>query len=646
MSLQTTGNTIRLAAAEARHFLLDLAFEELESQTPVAGLVVAEGIISDPVTGKSTTYWDLFAGKRFSRQIKGLAPPKSPEQHSIVGEAATRLDLLPKVTGQPNFVHDVDLPGLVHGRVVRPPHYRARLVSVSTEAILHMPGVLKVVQDGTFLAVLAEREEQAIWASEQLKEQAVWENEADIPTTPAGLYDYLRSQAAEAYLVQNGLAVEEPIPPLAPEAGGAKQKRLTATYLRPYQMHASLGPSAAVAHLEDGKLSIWSHSQGIFLLQGAIADVLGMARADVRVIHQEGAGCYGHNGADDVALDAALLARALPGRPVSLKWMRSDEHGWEPYGAAMVVKVQADLDETGTVSGWYHDIWSYPHTTRPRPAGEKSGLLAAWHLEKAFAPIPPQIRFMPHFGSYRNADPLYAVQHRRIVTNFVADSPLRTSAMRSLGAYANVFAIESFMDELATEAGVDPVAFRLNHLGDERAKAVIRAAAEKANWEPRSQPAGTGYGRGIAFAQYKNIQCYAAIVVELHVDRDSGEIHLDRAIIAAEAGQIVNPDGLSNQLEGGFVQAASWTLAEEVAFDHHGILSQDWDSYPVLRFSGIPVIETVLLNRPTLPFLGSGEATQNPTPAAIANAVYDAVGIRLRQIPFTPTRVKALLDVA
>ena len=248
-----------------------------------------------------------------------------------------------------------------------------------------------------------------------------------------------------------------------------------------------------------------------------------------------------------------------------------------------------------------------------------------------------------HFGGYRNADPLYAFAQRQIVSHFVPNSPLRTSAMRSLGAYANVFAIESFMDELALAAGMDPVAFRLQHLADERAKAVIEAAAHKAGWQPHLRPAGNGRGQGIAFAQYKNIQCYAAIVVDVSVDRVSGQIHLEKAVIAAEAGQVVNPDGLSNQLEGGFVQAASWTLLEQVQFAANGITSRDWESYPILSFTAAPVIETVLLNRPELPFLGSGEATQNPTPAAIANAVFDAIGVRLREIPFTPARVRAAL---
>jgi CO/xanthine dehydrogenase Mo-binding subunit len=300
----------------------------------------------------------------------------------------------------------------------------------------------------------------------------------------------------------------------------------------------------------------------------------------------------------------------------------------------MVLKLQASLDEQGRVVDWNHDVWSYPHTSRPRPASEgQSGLLASWHLERPFTPPPPRNIMGTHFGGYRNADPLYAFPQRRVVNHFVPNSPLRTSSLRSLGAYANVFAIESFMAELAAAAGVDPVEFRLRHLTDERATAVIEAAAKKANWRVGKRPSGqNGRGQGIAFAQYKNIQCYAAIIVELRVE--NSEIHLERAVIAADAGQVVNPDGLSNQLEGGFVQAASWTLAEAVAFDAHGILSQDWDSYPILRFSGVPIIETVLLNRPNLPFLGSGEATQNPTPAAIANAVFDAVGVRMRELPF------------
>jgi CO/xanthine dehydrogenase Mo-binding subunit len=420
---------------------------------------------------------------------------------------------------------------------------------------------------------------------------------------------------------------------------------LEATYYRPYQMHASLGPSAAVAQFKDEKLTIWVHSQGVYPIRSAIAPVLGLREGDIRIIQTEGSGCYGHNGADDAALDAALLARKFAGRHVSLKWMRADELTWEPYGPAMVMKLRASLGAAGEVLDWNHDVWSYPHLGRPSAGGRQSGLLAAWHLAEPWEKVQRRPIHAPHIGAHRNADPLYDFSRKRIVKHFVPDSPLRVSAMRGLGAYGNVFAIESFIDELATAAGVDPIEFRLRNLKDGRARAVIRAAAEKANWQP-GQHFGQNRGRGLAFAQYKNRQCYAAVVVDLHVDRESGEIKLERAIIAADAGQVVNPDGLSNQLEGGFVQSASWTLREQVNFDENGIIAEDWDSYPILRFPDVPLIETVLINRPELPFLGSGEAAQGPTPAAIANAVFDAVGVRLRQIPFTEERVKAALTAA
>jgi CO/xanthine dehydrogenase Mo-binding subunit len=319
--------------------------------------------------------------------------------------------------------------------------------------------------------------------------------------------------------------------------------------------------------------------------------------------------------------------------------MRPDEFAWEPYGPAMVMKVQASLGKNKEIMDWNYDVWSYPHLGRSRGGMRTADLVASWHLAEPFEKPQPMPVHAPHIGGHRNADPLYNLHHKRIVKHFVPDSPLRTSAMRGLGAYANVFAIESFMDELAHAAGCDPVAFRLRNLDDPRARVVIKTAAEKAGWNPKESQ-GVDLGRGIAFAQYKNRQCYAAVVVDLHVDRDNGVIHLERVTIAADAGQVINPDGLSNQLEGGFIQSASWTLKEQVNFNPDGITSRDWDSYPILQFPDIPKIEVVLINRPGAPTLGSGEATQGPTGAAIANAVFDAVGVRLREIPFTPERLK------
>ncbi len=644
MSVQVSGNAIRQAAAEARQHLLAFAHEALEAESPPAALVVQDGTITDPATGRQISYWTLFGGQSFGRQITGTVQPKAFAAHQVVGQAATRLDLPAKVAGLPSFVHDLALPGMVHGRMVRPPTYSARLASVDEDAVTCLPGVIAIVRHGSLLGVIAEREEQAIAAGVALRAAATWDTAraASEDPLPAGaIYAHLLSQPPQSQLVIDGALTSDPIPPISTPTDA--KHTLHAAYYRPYQMHAALGPSAAVAQWRAGKLTVWSHTQGAYPLRAALAQVLSLAPADIHVIHTEGAGCYGHNGADDVALDAALLACALPDRPISVKWMREDEHAWEPYGPAMVIKLQASLDGAGIISSWNEDIWSYPHSGRPRAGGETSGLLAAWHLDPPFPPPTNRLMGGRHSGSFRNGDPLYAFPQRRIVNHHVDNSPLRTSSMRSLGAYANIFAIESFMDELAQTAGMDPVAFRLQHLTDERAKAVIEAAATKAGWQPRLQSANTGRGRGIAFAQYKNIQCYAAVVVEVRVDGERGQIHLERAVIAADAGQVINPDGLSNQLEGGFVQAASWTLLEEVDFDTTGITSRDWESYPILRFTNAPVIETVLLNRPELPFLGSGEASQNPTPAAIANAVFDAMGIRLRQIPFTPERVREAL---
>ena len=639
MSLETSGNAIRYAAADVRQMALAVAHEELEA--PIDRITLLDGTIADPVTGRTTTYWDLFGGKKFGVQVSGFARPKGAEAYAVVGQPTERLDLLAKVTGRAHFVHDLDLPGMAHGRVVRPPNYGARLLSADVDAVSRMPGVIQVVRDGSFLGVVAEREEQAVQAMEALRATATWEPGPALPPQES-LYDQMRNQPGQPSLIVDGTPVDAPIPPVEIPSGTAQT--LTATYTRPYHMHASLGPSAAVAQwaMADGSLTVWTHSQGPYPLRAEIAQVLDMPEEAIRAIHMDGPGCYGHNGADDAAFDAVLLARAVPGRPLALKWMRADEHAWEPYGTATVLTMQASLDASGNVIAWNHDVWGFPHSGRPRGHPGTSGLLAAWYLDAPFAPPPPQPSKGPQSGTYRNAEPLYTFPQKRIVEHFLPDSPLRVSALRGLGSYANIFAIESFVDELARAAGIDPVEFRLRHLADrltdERARAVIEAAADKAGALP------DGLGRGIGFSQYKNRQSYVAVIVDLSVDRDSGRVHLARAVVAADVGQIVNPNGLSSQLEGAFLQSASWTLNEQVTFDADGVTSTDWLSYPILRFRDAPVIETVLLNRPGAPYLGVGEGAQGPIAAAIANAIHDAAGIRLRDIPFTPERVKAALS--
>jgi CO/xanthine dehydrogenase Mo-binding subunit len=476
---------------------------------------------------------------------------------------------------------------------------------------------------------------------EMLKASATWQSKAHLPPYKAQ-YDALLQQTDQPFLIVDGTATDDPIPAL--ERPTEAVNTLKATYKRPFQMHAALGPSAAVALLSGNKLTVWTHAQGVYPVRAAIAPILGMSEEDVRLIYTDGPGVYGQNGADDAALDAALLAQALPERPVSLQWTRADEHTWEPYTPAMVIRLQASLDGQGKVIDWNHDVWSPAHIGRSQPSDNDSSLIAAWHLSPPYSQPPSRPAGGSHSGGHRNADPLYTFERRRIVKHFLPNSLLRSSSMRGLGAYANIFAIESFMDELADAAGIDPVDFRLRHLADKRARAVIEAAAEKAGWRSDQIAGADGQGRGFAFAQYRNKQTYTAVVVDLSVDRNSGAIKLERAVIAADAGQIINPDGLSNQLEGGFVQSASWTLYEQVTFDERGISSTDWDSYPILRFSNAPAIETVLLNGPDLPHVGAGEASLGPTPAAIGNAIYRALGIRLRQVPFSPQRVLAALE--
>jgi nicotinate dehydrogenase subunit B len=628
MSMEHAGTAVRQAAAEARHYLLELAAQRLG--VPLPQLEVDDGEVRVRGRALRTSYAELLGGKRFERRVSGEVFPKDPGQHRIVGRPGPRIDLRAKLTGGA-FLHDLRFPGMLFGRVVRPPSHGAQLLELDESAARALPGVRAIVRDGSFVGVVAEREEQAVRARELLRAAARWQESAQLPGA-ANAQAHLLAQPRLGFRVVNGAGVEGPVEPHVDPPDAAHT--LSAQYWRPFQMHASIGPSAAIARSDaDGALTVWSHSQGISVLRHSLAQALGTSAERVRVIHADGAGSYGHNGADDAALDAALLARAVPCAPVLLQWMRDDEHTWEPYGPAMCMELRASLDANGDISDWSHETFSYTHSGRPLPVPERSNLVAAWHRARPLRPIRGRPRLEPHAGIHRNADPYYRIPRVRVVKQFVENPPLRSSSLRGLGAFANVFAIESFMDELAGAAGRDPLGFRLAHLRDARARAVLEAAAGRAGWPGPARPARA---QGLAFARYKNEKCYAAVVVELEADAQSGAIRLLRAVIAADAGEIVDPDGLTNQLEGGFIQAASWALKEEVSFDATRITSRDWDSYPILRFDEVPEVETVLLDRPGQPFLGSGEATQGPTPAAIANAVARATGRRLRRLPLLP----------
>ncbi|WP_224243246.1 xanthine dehydrogenase family protein molybdopterin-binding subunit [Hyalangium gracile] len=623
MSTSEGGMAVRYAAAEVRSVLVAMAGKQLGA--PVSRLRVQDGTVTDPSSKRSVTYWSLIGGQELKREATGSVSPKPASARRYVGRSIPRRDLPPKVTGEAIFVQDLRPKSLVHGRVVRPPSYGAALVEADTAAVTSMPGVLKVVRDGNFLAVIAAKEWQAIRAADRLARSAQWREKAALPVDP---YGWLQEQPTEDTLIQDS----------ARKGGPAPARTLEASYRRPYQMHGSLGPSCAVAEWNGEVLTVHTHSQSVFDTCEAIAKMLGLPNEKVQGQHMNGAGCYGHNGADDAAADAALLARALPGRAVRVQWSRQDEHTWEPYGPAMVTKVRAGVDSRGNVLDWAYELWSTSHGMRP--GGNPGNLLAGQSLVTPFLVPIPKNGGPPNYAADRNAIPLYAFPGQKVTTHFVTATPVRTSSHRGLGAYANVFSIESFMDELAHSARVDPIEYRLRQLRDERAKAVITRAAKRFGWSSFSREPQRG--RGVGFARYKNVASYCAVCLEVLVDPQSHAIRVVRAVLAADAGEVVNPDGLVNQLEGGLIQSLSWSLKEAVQYDAHRILSRDWSTYPILTFSEVPSVEVELIDRPGEPFLGAGEAAQGPTAAALANAVFDATGSRVRELPLTPQRLASV----
>jgi nicotinate dehydrogenase subunit B len=629
-SMENGGTALRLACAEARSILLDRAAAQLgvaAAQLKTEnGFVVAQG-------GKRISYGKLIADGMLHREASAKVAPKNPAQYRLVGTPVPRRDIPAKVTGGAAYVHDMRLPGMLFGRVARPPSYRAVLADINQGAVRAMPGVVAVVVNGDFLGVVAMREEQAIAAREALIKNAKWHESPDLPE-PDKIHDWLK----QAKLQDNVISTKSGDAPAA-------AKRLEASYTRPFLAHAPIGPSCAIAqfHAPD-RLQVWSHTQGVYPLRQDLAKALEMPPSAITVSYAEGSGCYGHDGADDAALDAALLARAVSGKPVKLQLMRQDEFAWEPYGSAMVSTAHAALSADGTIVDWQYELWSNTHNGRP---GSPDGvnLLAAWYYENPKAPPPPRNLPQPNGGGDRNALPLYDFPNQKVTNHLVVDMPLRVSALRTLGGYHNVFALESFMDELALAAGADAVEFRLRHLKDPRAKAVIEAAAKKAGWKPGANltAAGAMRGHGVAFAKYKNLATYVAVIADVVIDAKTGIIRVPRLVAAADAGLIINPNGLANQIEGGCIQSTSWTLHEQVSFDHARVTSRDWTGYPILTFPEVPEIEVVLLNHPAEETLGAGEAAQGPTAAAIANAVANATGRRIRDLPLSADRIKQAL---
>jgi CO/xanthine dehydrogenase Mo-binding subunit len=621
MSIHDSGSALRQACAEARAILLEAAAKELGVDS--ASLSVSDGEIAAP-DGRGASYWSLPTEELLDRDATAGVAPKDPGHRELTGESAARTDLPDKVFGRARFVHDIDFPDMLHGRVLRPPSPGARLVSLEDTAARALPGVVAVVRDGRFIGVVAEREEVALKAIERLRAGAQWQERETLPDA---------SRLGE-WLVEQQVETTPIVEKAGPSSGAATTKR--ARFTKPYIAHASLGPSCAAARWEGDRLHVWSHTQGIFNQRADLALAFAMPPEQITVEHMEGAGCYGHNAQDDVAFDAALLARAVPGRPVKVTWSRECELSCAPFGPAMRVDLEADLDEQGEVLAWRGDVWSNGHSTRPGRA-KTPHLLAAMHLEN---PAPPMLANNTPLesggGAQRNAIPPYdfpalAIRNHRLLT-----MPLRTSALRALGAFLNVYAVEGLVDEIALARGEDPLAWRLRHLPDPRGRDVLEAAARLAGWSGRRKEEGRGFGVG--YARYKQNAAYCAVIAEVLADR---EIRVRRLWIAVDVGLAVNPDGVANQIEGGAIQAASWTLKEAVKFDRTRVTSATWEEYPILRFSEVPQVQVQLLQRPGEPSVGAGEAPSGPTGAAIGNAVFDALGIRIRDLPITPERILA-----
>ncbi|QBR02005.1 xanthine dehydrogenase family protein molybdopterin-binding subunit [Paraburkholderia pallida] len=625
-TIADSGSALLNAAAQVRGLLVDAAAQHFGVD---AATLSANDAVIRAQDGRTMSYGEAVGLVDLHRNATPTSPLKDPKTFRTIGTPMPRLDIPSKVTGGVSYVHDMQLPGMLHARVVMPPVYDAKLLGFDEAAIMKMPGVLKIVRDGSMLAVVAQGEWQAVLAQRALAASSQWSAGRALPD-PATVHRDLKPLCTQQIKIADHHA------PAAPAV-----KTLNARFIKRYLMHGSIGPSCSVAHLDGGQLTVWTHSQGVYPLRDALAEMLSMPKENVRCVHTEGSGCYGHNGADDVAAHAALIAVAMPGRPIRVQWMREQEHTWDHFTPAMVTEVKASIDAGGHIVDWQYALWSSSHNERIVNAGR---LLPARMLEKPFVPAPSTPMLQPEGGGDRNGIPLYTLPNIEVMNNFSPTMPLQTSAMRSLGAHTNVFAIESTMDDLAHMAGIDTVEFRLRHMDDPRARDVIALAAKQFGW-PRP-PRARNRGVGFAFAKYKNLMAYVAIAVEISVEPETGQVTLERAVAAIDSGQIVNPDGVRNQIEGGIVQSASWTLHEELRYDTSRVRSFDWGTYPILRYSSVPKsIEVHLIDRPGAPFLGVAEGSMGPTAGALGNAIFDATGKRLREMPLAGDGLRKLIEV-
>jgi nicotinate dehydrogenase subunit B len=627
LSVQQSGRAVRQVCAEIRQIFLQVASDRLG--VGVEALDIKDGIISGP-GNVSTSYWELASDISLDRDATPGAVAKPSAQRALAGNSVQRLDIPDKIFAHRRFIHDQALPGMLHGRVLRSEMSAAKLVDIREDSARAVAGLVAIVRDGNFAGVVGETEDGAVAALKALRKGAKWSAGEPLLPDEDRLASFLKTAPSELTVIDKRTA----------SATGEKQRTIRRQYVRPYIAHASIAPSCAMAQWTAGdRVHVWTHSQGVYLLRADLALVLKLPVENITVEHMEGAGCYGHNAADDVALDAVLLAKATQGRPVRVQWSREDEMSHAPFGAAMVIEIEADLDAQGEIVDWRHSIWSNGHAARPGRTPQPT-LLAATELTNAFPRMistnPPQAN---GGGADRNSIPLYDFPAWQIESHRLLTMPVRTSALRTLGGQGNIFAIESFLDELTSDTGEDPVDFRLRHLGDSRAQDVIRSVARRAYWKPAAK-AGVGYGLG--FGRYKNTGAYCAVIAEIEGAED---IRVKRLTVAVDVGEAINPDGVINQIEGGAIQATSWVLKERVRFDSKRITSTTWTDYPILRFSEVPDVHVELIQRSDIEPVGAGEAAHGPVTAAIANAVFDALGVRVRSLPITRDSLIAAMEL-
>ena len=617
------GADVRQAAATARHALIALAANQLNR--PASELTIAGGDVRPIAGGSGVQIGALVGDRRLTLKVDPKAPLREPAGYTVVGRSIPRPDVPDKCRGRHVYVHDFTRPGMLHARVIRPPAPGATLVSVDESSLAGLPDI-RLVRVASFLAVVSKDEWAAVRAAAALK--AAWTEGQPLPDS-ADLERWTRA----APLDRDQAVVSRGDVAAALQKGDAQH---AATYFWPFQSHASLGPCCAVADIRGDGGTIWSSSQGTHGMRGNLSKVFGLAPDKVRVIFLDGSGSYGTNGGDHVAADAVLLSKTL-GEPVRVQWSRQDEHGWDPKGPQQLLDVRATVDAAGRIVAWDTQMWlpNQAQGARALLAGDAAGLNQD-HGQGAGAIT-------------QNGDPPYQADHVRVLVHWVKQTPLQLSNLRAPGKIANVFAVESFTDELAAATRTDPVEFRRTRLTDPRALDVLAKAADAIGWRPRPSPnpqprqGNVLVGRGIAYMRYKQAENYVAMAMEVGVDPSTGSIQVRRVTCAHDCGLIVNPDALKNQIEGCIVQTISRTLHEEVTFDRTRVTSIDWASYPILRFPQAPQVDVILINRPDQPLLGAGEAATTPVAAALANAVFDATGVRLRRVPFTVERVKAAL---